>query len=445
MPLKYRLETYISQNELFEKDDRILVAVSGGIDSTALLHILAHSGYEIAIAHCNFNLRGEESDEDEKFVKQLQRNLKVDGYYIHFDTENEATKAGESIQMAARRLRYDWFKHICNTENYQYIAIAHNADDVAETFMLNLTRGTGIRGLTGIKPKSGRVVRPLLFATRKEIEAYAKHHAIEHREDSSNVKDKYARNRIRLNVIPQLREINPSFSQTMLENIARLQQVEELVNAQINDFKRDLVAFDKGEARIDIRKLKFNRNASLLLYEFLAEYGFNGSQTQDIVACIEDGEPGSTFRTDKHILVRDRNHLIITATPTETKEEEFCISEENCSINRPIKLLISKEKRTESFKIERSSQIAQLDFDKLEFPLILRKWQNGDEFHPLGMVGKKKLSDFFIDEKMSILEKSRQWVLCTNRDIVWIVGRRIDNRYKITPATNTVLTLKIEE
>lgn len=443
MPLALRFHHFASHNELFDKDDRILVAISGGIDSSTLLHLLVNQGYTVAIAHCNFGLRGSESDGDEQFVRSLQQRYQIEGYYIRFDTEQEAAKEGESIQMAARRLRYEWFKQLCNTENYQYIAIAHNADDVAETFLLNLSRGTGIKGLTGIKPKSGRVVRPLLFATRMEIEEYAQHHQISFREDSSNAKEKYARNRLRLNVIPEFKIINPSFNQTMIDNISRLQMVEDLVTQEVNNFKQNAVTQMGDEIRISIRKLKFNRNAHLLLYEFLCEYGFNSSQTESIIHSVEQGESGSQFIAHSYMLLRDRDYLILTPIKKGEKEELYLIQADCTSISTPLSLEFKVRENT--FKIDKSPSVACLDFSKLTFPLILRKWETGDEFHPLGMKGTKKLSDFFIDQKLSLIEKENQWMLCSGNDIVWVVGRRIDDRYKLTARTQSAYIITLNE
>ncbi len=443
MPLTASFHRFVSKNELFDKDDRILVAISGGVDSSTLLHLLVSTGYNVAIAHCNFGLRNDESDGDEQFVRKLQQQHQIEGFYIRFDTECEAAKAGESIQMAARRLRYDWFKHLCNTENYQYIAIGHNADDVAETFFLNLTRGTGLKGLTGIKPKTGRVVRPLLFATRLDIEGYAQQHDLNHREDSSNRKDKYARNRIRLNVIPQLKTINPSFSQTMLNNISRLQMVEDLVTQEVNRFKQEVVTCRGEEIRISIRKLKFNRNAPLLLYEFLSEYGFNSSQTEGIIRSVENGEPGSQFFGPSHLLLRDRNDLILMPSKKTTPSNEHLIQSDTIYISAPVKLELEVRSLSKSFQISKDPLTAHLDFGKLRFPLVLRKWHAGDEFHPIGMKGTKKMSDFFIDQKMSLLDKEEQWLLCSNDEVVWVVGRRIDDRYKLTGQTETAYTIKL--
>lgn len=438
MPFTLRLTKFIAEHELFDFDDRVLVAVSGGIDSTTLLDVLVKQGYKVAIAHCNFSLRGDESDGDEQLVRNLQKVYGIKGYYIRFDTEAEAAVAGESIQMAARRLRYSWFNRLCNEECYRYIAIAHNADDVAETFFLNLTRGTGLKGLTGIKPKTGRVVRPLLFAPRKEIVEYALENGIRYREDSSNAKDKYARNRIRLNVIPEFKKINPAFNLTMLENIARLQLVEDLITQEVNNFKQDAIVVDGNEQHISIRKLRINRNSRLLLYEYLSFYGFNSSQIDDVFNSIEKGISGSQFFGRGYVLLRDRETLILYPDKKDVSQGFFEIFPDRESLKIPIKLAFEYFANTHPLLIEKSSRIAMLDYEKLHFPLVLRKWQSGDEFCPLGMKGKKKLSDFFIDQKMSVNEKSNQWLLCSGSDVVWVVGRRIDDRYKIRENTQTV-------
>lgn len=442
MPLTTRLSQYISQNELFDQDDKLLVAVSGGIDSTTLLHLLAEGGYKVAIAHCNFGLRGEESDGDEALVRRLQSQYGIKGYYILFDTEKEAANAGESIQMAARRLRYNWFNQLCNEKGYRYIAIAHNADDVAETFFLNLARGTGLKGLTGIKPKTGRVVRPLLFATRQEIVEYANFCKIEHREDSTNAKDKYARNRIRLNVVPELKKINPGFNHTMLENISRLQMVEDLVTQEVNTFKQNAVTATPTAQHISIAKLLENKNSKLLLYEFLCFYGFNSSQLDAIFKSIESGVSGSRFFGRDHILLRDRDELILYATNQEQTAGYYQIHTDTTSIDSPISLKLESIEKVPETTFSKLNSVAYLDYERLHFPLILRKWQNGDEFTPFGMKGRKKLSDFFIDQKMSIHEKENQWLLCSGNDVVWVVGRRSDDRYKVTEETQNILRIE---
>lgn len=441
MPFSNRFLQFIQQNELFDNDDRILVAVSGGIDSTTLLHLLVSNGYKVAIAHCNFRLRGEESDGDEEQVRALAEKHGIKGYYVRFNTEEEASKAGESIQMAARKLRYTWFNLLCNEKSYRYIAIAHNADDVAETFFLNLCRGTGLKGLTGIKAKTGRIVRPLLFATRNEITEYATANHISYREDSSNAKDKYARNRIRLNVVPELKKINPSFSQTMLENITRLQMVEDLITQEVNNFKQNSITYIEDEQRISIRKLGFNRNSKLLLYEYLSFYGFNSNQIDGIFHSIEEGTPGSRFFGREHILLRDREELILYPIRKETEGGFFQIHSDTQSLKIPIKLQIENFECSTNFIPEKNKNVAFLDFERLSFPLTLRKWRNGDEFYPLGMKGKKKLSDFFIDTKTPINEKEQQWILCSGNNIVWVVGKRIDDRYKVTLETQHILKI----
>lgn len=445
MPFTTRLAKFIAENELFDFDDRILVAVSGGVDSTTLLDMLVKQGYKVAVAHCNFSLRGDESDGDEQLVRELQSAYGIKGYYVRFDTEAEAASAGESIQMAARRLRYEWFNRLCNEMSYRYIAIAHNADDVSETFFLNLTRGTGLKGLTGIKPKTGRVVRPLLFAPRVEIAEYASANAIRFREDSSNAKDKYARNRIRLNVVPELKKINPTFSQTMLENIARLQLVEDLVTKAVNDFKQVVVTTSGEEQLISIRKLRVYRSAKLLLYEYLSFYGFNSSQIDGLFCSIEKGEPGSRFFGRGYVLLRDRENLILSPIKKEFSSGFFEIYPDRQSLKIPLKINFEVVENSNQVVVEKNRNVAMLDYEKLRFPLVLRRWQNGDEFHPFGMKGRKKLSDFFIDLKMSVNEKQNQWLLCSGDKVVWVVGRRIDDRYRISNDTQTIYKVTLTE
>lgn len=433
-------QNFIDKNQLFDRKQKILLTVSGGIDSISMLHLFHKAGIDIGVAHCNFKLRGEESDEDEIFVRNMAAMLAVPFHVIRFNTREYARQEGISIEMAARDLRYKWFEEIRVQYKYDYIATAHNLNDVVETFFLNIVRGTGIKGLTGIKPKSNHLIRPMLFASRRQIEAYCLENDLHFREDSSNASVKFSRNKIRHLILPVLEKINPNFLQTAVENIQRLSETEQIYFSKVGEVKKQVCFEKEGSFYIDLTKMKEIEPQSSYLYEFLAPFNFSRDNVAEIVEAM-DGISGKQFFSSTHRLLKDRDYLIITGIKKQ-EDLKYYIDEGMTQINGPVKLKLRVIKNEEGFKLPLNSQIACLDYDRITFPLILRHWQKGDYFRPLGMKDIKKLSDYFIDNKLSLIEKEQAWLLTSENKIVWIVGRRLDDRYKITDRTRNILVVE---
>jgi len=434
---------YISENSLLAKGDKILITVSGGIDSVTLAQLCYEAGYAFGIAHCNFQLRGKESDEDEAFVRQLASQYGVSFYLKKFDTHSYCVEKKISIQMGARELRYAWFDEIAREEGYNCIAVAHNRDDIAETILLNLIRGTGLKGLTGIKAKSGLIIRPLLFAPRDEIRKYAADKGLSYREDSSNKETKYHRNLIRSEIIPLMEKINPSFSDTLIRESGIFNATWQIYQKEVDTLRNEVTKKDGPVWKMSIAKIQSLRISHHVLHDMLSPYSFNMSVVRDIFNSL-DAEVGRQFHSDEYTLIRDRHFLLIEKKSTE-EEGEYSIEKDLEELTEPVSLLIQKIERDQSFKIPSNPGSAALDLDKLQFPLKLRHWQDGDYFIPLGMKGKKKLSDFFIDRKISLPEKKRIWLLTSGEDIVWIMGKQIDERYKVTAQTQKILFLTLAE
>ena len=422
---------------------KILAAVSGGIDSIVMLHLLHDAGINTVAAHCNFGLRGDESNCDEDFVKTQTAKLGIQCLTEHFDTSAYAAQNGISIQMAARELRYRWFHELATRENFDAIAIAHNRDDRIETLFINLARGTGIHGLTGIRPANGKIIRPLLFASRCEIEDYAKTHGIVFREDSSNTTDKYARNYIRHHVVPGLEQFFQGMQPAIERSMEHFAAVELFYNESIERHKKQVVTEKDHLIYIDLPRLSQSPSPPALLYEILKPYGFSNSIAAEILS--RDAKfhvsTGRQFFSDTHRIVYDRQSLILQELGNES-QHEYLIEEHTYNICVPIHLEIEKFDNDTGFTPDTNPNIACLDGDKLQFPLLLRKWKQGDRFCPLGMKKMKKLSDFFIDAKLSLIEKERCWALVSGSQIAWIVGQRIDDRFKITEKTTKILKFK---
>lgn len=431
---------FILENQLFEPHQEVLLAVSGGIDSMVMLHLFEKSGFKYGVAHCNFQLRGSESDGDEQFVRETVLQHGVPAFFQTFDTGEHARLNGISVEMAARELRYDFFEKVRKDNNFAFIATAHHQDDLMETFFLNLSRKTGIKGLTGIKVKSGKIIRPLLFSNREQIENYAATHFIDFRNDSTNIETVYQRNFIRHKILPLFTELNPSFRKNFLATIQNLKGAEEVYSERMEELKQKVMKQHPEEKIIQISQLLNTSYPETLLYEILADYQFNPSVATQVFQSLET-DSGKQFYSPTHRLVKDREKLFITELPEEEKRIYY-IEKDDLELFAPFDLTIERLDN-DDFKIIKDSNVACLDFDKLEFPLLIRKWRQGDYFQPLGMTGFKKLSDFFIDEKMPLHEKENTWLLCSGQKIVWIMGHRIDNRFKITPETTTVLQLRI--
>jgi tRNA(Ile)-lysidine synthase len=445
-----RFKNYIKESELLSPDDKVLVAVSGGVDSMSMLSLFAQSGWTTGVAHCNFQLRGDEGDEDTHLVEAEAARYGLPCYTIRFDTLGEMERTGESVQMAARRLRYDWFGELCAEHGYTAIAIAHQADDSVETFFINLFRGTGLRGLTGINPVNGRVVRPLLFATRKEIIEYATAAKIIYREDSSNRSTKYLRNKIRLGLVPRLREINPRFTEMMHRNVNRLTQTQRFIDAGIASIRAKVEVRDGDRAVIDTELIDKTFPVGFVVYELLnSGYGFKGDVIDGIVSSLEKGGSGKRFYSRDRVAYTDRGRIIIEPIGSEDLcEVSFDAATGRVYAGNSVYYLKTLDiDLVETLSV--TENIALIDADKVVWPLVLRRWREGDRFTPLGMTGSKKVSDYLIDTKVSLPEKGRQFVLvngasCTgdsDGEIVWLAGHRLDDRFKITPKTENVLKI----
>lgn len=437
-----RFLEYVQSQELFLANDRLLLGISGGVDSVVLAHLINRLGNTFAIAHCNFHLRGDESDGDARFVSDLANQYGVPFFTTDFDTKGFASDKGISIEMAARELRYNWFEDVRKSNSFDYILVAHHLDDVFETFLLNLSRGTGIRGLSGIKPRNGKVVRPLLFAFRSDIDAYAKAEDLQFRYDSSNSDVRIKRNLIRQQIMPLLEYLNPAFKRNFKRTIDNLQQTEDVFRETIEKAKSNVFSFEPHFIRLPVPELKKLAHMNTYLFEFLKEYGFNYDQTEEIASLLDQGA-GKKFFSPQYRLIIDRDSILITEQESDQPQSLFYIENSNCSIDKPLSLKVEEVDFTGDEQLEKSSHIAQLDMEKLAFPLILRKWERGDSFVPLGMSGMKKLSDFFIDLKLPIPDKENTWILLSAGKVVWIVGLRIDNRFKVTKQTKRLLKIRM--
>lgn len=432
---------YISDNQLFDSSQKTLLAVSGGMDSTVMAHLFFAAGFRFGIAHCNFQLRGADSDGDEDFVRETAKSFNVPFYTKKFDTEAFAEKHKIGIQEAARELRYRWFETLLADEKYDFLATAHHKDDHIETFFINLLRGCGISGLHGILSKRGNIVRPLLFATREEIEKYAKTHRLSHREDVSNQTTKYTRNKIRHLLAPVLKEINPDYQNIINDDIARLQEAEKIYQARIRQLTDEIVSETKnGVLALDIQKLSQTEAPQTVLFEILAPYGFKKEAVSDIVNSL-GGQSGKQFFSKEYVVLKDRRKLLLDKIQS-AQEEEFTIAENDYEILRPLHLTFEIVDNSAFFSVPRSKNVVCFDRDKLVFPLTLRKARQGDKFIPFGMKKSKKLSDFFIDEKLSRIEKEQIWLLCAGEEIIWVVNRRRSALYPVDDKTKSIIVFR---
>lgn len=436
------LISYIDKEHLFNTKDVILLTVSGGVDSVVMCELFYSAGLPFAIAHCNFQLRATESDEDELFVKQLASHYNVPFHHTRFETEAFAKKNKFSTQVAARELRYEWFEKIRIQHRYHFIATAHHQGDIIETFFINLIRGTGISGLRSIVPKQGKIIRPLLFAAKKDILAYAEKNKINYREDSSNVSDKYLRNKIRHHLIPVLNEFSPVAESSILHSIENLREAEFIYKQTIESIRLKICKKKGNAVLIAIPELQKLNPVSTYLYELLKPYGFNTSTASAILKNFK-AESGKQFFSSTHRLVKDRSMLILEPIESSTIPNEFTIgADQNEFKTQELELLFHITTRGLEAGIAVSTDLAAIDLDKLNFPLTVRKWKTGDTFYPLGMKGKKKLSDFFIDNKLSLPEKENTWLLCSGEKIVWVIGMRLDERFKISRTTKSILLVQ---
>ncbi|KRD06372.1 tRNA(Ile)-lysidine synthetase [Flavobacterium sp. Root901] len=431
-------KNHISSRFSFLENKKLFLAVSGGLDSMVLLHLLNQLPYEIAVLHCNFQLRGLESFDDQQFIQDYcdQNNIPV--FITQFDTEAFAKDYKLSTQVAARELRYSWFYELLEEKNFDYILTAHHADDNLETFIINLTRGTGLEGLTGIPEQNDKIIRPLLPFSREEILKYAQENNIEWREDSSNASNKYLRNKIRHDLVPILKEINPNFLNAFQKTQSYLQESKEMVeDASIMIYQQ--VAKEAGEdIHFDLNQLKKLPNYKSYLYQWLNEFGF--SAWNDIYDLVE-GQSGKQVLAEEFRLLKNRETLILTPVPEMSENEEFQINENDTEVNFPLNLKLCQ---VADITID-SNKAIFVDAKKIHFPLILRKWNEGDVFQPFGMNGKsKKVSKLFKDEKLSLIEKEKTWILTSDNQIVWVVGIRQDERFKIENTTNKILKIELQ-
>lgn len=442
MPTLDQLHSFIKQHQLFHPEERVLIAVSGGRDSVLLARLFNDAGFRFGIAHCNFNLRGDDSRQDEQFTKDLAAQLDVPFYSTVFDTAQYASEHHVSIQMAARDLRYAWLEKIRSDFSYDYIAVAHHKNDSAETMLLNLTRGTGIAGMHGILPRRNKIIRPLLFLNRDEIDGLITEQQIAYREDGSNLSAKYARNKIRLEVIPILKQLNPSLEETFEANSQRFAELETVLNLRVEEIRKELFrSVGKQEIEIDLGKLKELVPRNTLLFELLKPYGFTEFVISDLTRSW-DGEPGKIFRSLAFQLVLDRNKLILSPTAADVTLPVSISADDNEIRWNELTFRVSVATAPEH-QVTGNQNLACIDFDLLKFPLTLRTWTAGDYFYPLGMRGKKKLSDFFIEKKVAVSRKKSIGIVCnSNGEIIWIAGLRLDDRYKITGNTKKVFILE---
>ena len=454
-------ETYLkNQFNLKKEGCKILIAVSGGVDSVVLTNLFFKAGYNFETAHCNFQLRSDESMRDEEFVLNLGKKYENKVHVKRFETKEYAAAKKMSIQEAARQLRYEWFKEIVDSweitedsnmseqkfkiqnSKFKIIATAHNSDDNIETLLINFFRGTGISGLHGIPAMQNNIIRPLLFASRNEIELYAKENNLQWVEDSSNKEDKYTRNFFRLNLLPQLQNIFPSVKENLLQNIERFAEAETLYRQAIDVHLKKLVTQKGNEFHIPILLLQKTKPVKTILWEIIKPYNFSSSQTDEIIKLL-DAENSSHVSSATHRIIKNRKHLIIA--PLETKEAGIILIEEG---DKQIefdagKIFISLDDAKD--ELSNDANIACLDASKISFPLLLRKWKQGDYFYPLGMNKKKKLSKFFIDRKLSSTQKENVWVIEMDKKIIWIVGQRIDDRFKVLHNSKTIMQIKFQQ
>jgi len=430
-----KLEQHIAHKFSFLKEKKLLIAISGGVDSVVLTHLLHQLNFDISLAHCNFNLRGTESDKDEEFVNELGKKLDITTFSIRFETEKYAKENQLSTQVAARNLRYDWFQELTNQHLFDFVLTAHHADDNLETFLINLTRGTGLEGFTGIPEVNNHIVRPFLIFSRDDIETYAKEKNMNWREDKSNASSKYLRNKIRHQIVPILKEINPTLLENFQKTSEYLQESQQIIDTSISEFKKKVVeVLENGTLKIDISQLQKTNNPKAYVYQLLKEFGF--TEWNDVTHLLS-AQSGKEVRSKTHRLLKDRNFLLLSEIKENNKNLEYKITENTLEITIPLHLTF---KKTTEISSENTNEIF-VDLEKVTYPLVLRKWQHGDYFYPKGMQGKKKVSKYFKDEKFSLLEKENTWLLFTNETVLWIVGYRQDNRFLADKNTATVLKI----
>jgi len=434
-----KFQKHLSQNLSFLTNKRLLLAISGGIDSMVMLDLFKKFGFEIAIAHCNFQLRGQESNDDQAFIEKYSEENNIPLFVTQFDTKAFAEDFKLSIQVAARELRYKWFYELLEAENYDHVLTAHHADDNIETFLINLSRGSGLEGFTGIPMQNDKTIRPLLSFGREEILNYAKENGIQWREDSSNASDKYLRNKIRQEIVPVLKTLNPNLLYSFQQTLENLQQSMSLVDDASRIVYRKVVLDEENQKKINLKELLQLPNYKAYLYQWLNPFGFKA--WNDIYDLVES-QSGKQIFSEGFKLLKDRDYLILSPQTEIDREEKYWIEENQQQVNFHLKLSFCK---ISSIGTSSNTTIF-VDQNKLKYPLVLRRWEEGDVFYPLGMNGKsKKVSKFFKDEKFSLIEKENTWLLCSENQIVWIVGIRQDERFKTETTTKQIIQIALQE
>ena len=438
-----QFQAYINRYNLIAVGDKVILALSGGIDSMVLADLLLKTKVDFVAAHCNFHLRGDESDGDDWFVRKFAEKRGIQCFVKHFETERYAAKHGLSIEMAARDLRYGWFEQLRQQLGYDKIAVAHHADDQAETFFINLLRGAGLRGLKGMQPQNSVIIRPLLWASREQIRQYAVENHIVWREDHTNAETVYLRNKIRNQLLPVFDELHPEARRGLYKSLEHLSSENELYRELLKEKLSQIVKQEDGVQKFEVPEPVEEPTSFQLLFEWLRQYNFNTDQCHFIFEAMETGI-GNKYYSPTHQLVIGRNELQLSEIKS-VKDEEIRIEAGQEELTSPIHLCFSQFEKTGDFVIDKSPNVALLDANKIQFPLTLRHWRHGDRFHPLGMKGSKLLSDFFVDQKFTEAQKANVFLLVSDDDeVLWVVGHRIDDCYKVTSETKSILRCEMK-
>ncbi|MBR0072916.1 MAG: tRNA lysidine(34) synthetase TilS [Bacteroidales bacterium] len=447
MPADNLLQRFIEhrqQTALFQPYDNVLLAVSGGVDSVVMAHMFAQAGYHFGIAHCNFHLRGADSNSDEEFVMSLAQQYNVPFHCVQFQTTSYAKEHKLSIEEAARKLRYDFFAHTAAENGYIYIATAHHNNDAIETFFINLMRGTGISGLHGILPKNSNIIRPLLPFSRLEISQYAAQHQLPFHEDCTNAETIFLRNKIRHSLLPLLKEISPQIEHTMMRNMANIAGAEQIYQQAVEQKRQQLLHHSGDTITILKSDLYQLQPCSTYLFEMLRPFGFSAAAVADIIDALKN--TGRQFHTHSHTLLIDRDGLIIKPSVGRESDAQFVIAEGTRAISEPVCLTFEPANAFALQMLKTDSNTIIVDASLLKYPLALRKWANGDRFRPFGMKNSRKVSDFFKDARLSRFEKEQKWLLCNaDGQIIWIVGMRMDDRFRLTATTATAMIITLSK